>query len=73
MLGGQAAVSVALAPAYPTGAALLQHITTTALPALAPIAASLILAVNEEYVDFAAPIALSATDTLALIPPLSGG
>jgi molybdopterin converting factor small subunit len=34
---------------------------------------NLVLALNEEYVDMDAPLKLKATDTLAVIPPLSGG
>jgi molybdopterin converting factor small subunit len=38
-----------------------------------PLADSMVLAVNEEYVDMDAQLTLSANDEVALIPPLSGG
>jgi molybdopterin converting factor subunit 1 len=40
-------------------------------PRLGGIADSLLMAVNEEYVDRSRPLA--AGDTVALIPPVSGG
>jgi len=45
-----------------------------AVPALAPLTASAMLAVNMEYVrDRDAPFALRPRDEVALIPPVSGG
>lgn len=40
---------------------------------LQPIAESVILAINEEYVDKSGNISLKTGDEIAVIPPLSGG
>ena len=34
---------------------------------------SVILAINEEYVDMQTPVTLKPSDVIAIIPPLSGG
>ena len=72
-LVGRAEETLQLAVSYPSGQALLDHLTRVARPALAPIAANLLLALNEEYVDLVAPLELPPGAVLALIPPLSGG
>lgn len=40
---------------------------------LQPIKSSLILAINEQYSDANIPLKLNDGDTIAVIPPLSGG
>lgn len=40
---------------------------------LQPIQANLILAINEQYSDANIPLKLNEGDTIAVIPPLSGG
>ena len=57
---------------YASGTALLQGIVA-AWPQLAPLADSMVLAVNEDYVDMDSGLTLRAADEVALIPPLSGG
>lgn len=44
-----------------------------ALPALGPIMASAVFAVNQEYVEPATALPLKHNDEVAVIPPLSGG
>eukprot|EP00048_Salpingoeca_helianthica_P017786 m.238996 g.238996 ORF g.238996 m.238996 type:complete len:86 (+) comp22208_c0_seq1:3-260(+) len=59
-------------PSSATGQELLQQLCTH-YQGLAVIQRNLVLALNEEYVDMESPLALRAGDTLAVIPPLSGG
>mmetsp|Transcript_32912 Transcript_32912/g.86158 ORF Transcript_32912/g.86158 Transcript_32912/m.86158 type:complete len:88 (-) Transcript_32912:656-919(-) len=46
-----------------------------AMPNLGPIAGSVVLALNEDYIDMHSKDALTLKDkdTIAVIPPLSGG
>jgi molybdopterin converting factor subunit 1 len=55
-----------------TGAELLERLLA-ARPGLAILRDALMLARNEEYIDMDGPTTLAAGDTIALIPPLSGG
>ncbi|AKP64380.1 MoaD/ThiS family protein [Levilactobacillus koreensis] len=72
MLGEQLGATVKLdLPAAPT-AADIKPALQTAYPAVRQLLATARLAVNQEFVeDDAQPI--SATDEIALIPPVSGG
>ncbi len=49
----------------------LRRELTAAVPALAPLAASLLVAVNNQYADDNVP--LKASDEVACFPPVSGG
>eukprot|EP01147_Barroeca_monosierra_P008102 gene8102-10108_t len=46
---------------------------TTRYPSLKGVLSSVVLALNEEYIDMDSMIRLKESDTLAIIPPLSGG
>lgn len=46
---------------------------TRASHRLHPVLDTVVLALNEEYVDKDAVLTLQSTDTLALIPPIAGG
>ena len=63
-----------LRPHFDNLAALQQHLLT-AFPELQQLEGAMVLALNEEYVERAEMAAqmLSAGDTVALIPPISGG
>ena len=51
----------------------LVSLIRAAYPALHPVLDTVVLALNEEYVDKDAVLTLQSTDTLALIPPIAGG
>ncbi len=65
--------SVTLPAGFPSAQRLLDDLVTVHFPALAALGGSLVLAVDEEYVDLAAPLTLRPRAVVALIPPLSGG
>eukprot|EP00037_Helgoeca_nana_P020186 m.199426 g.199426 ORF g.199426 m.199426 type:complete len:87 (+) comp25170_c2_seq2:221-481(+) len=56
-------------------AATLMATLITKFPSLKPISGTVVLALNEEYIDMAGPdpVSIKDGDTLAIIPPLSGG
>lgn len=66
---------VSLPSSWPTGGHLRGHLCRQLWPVLADIEASMALALNLQYVDLTAdgPLTLVNGDTLALIPPISGG
>ncbi|XP_067941837.1 molybdopterin synthase sulfur carrier subunit-like [Watersipora subatra] len=43
------------------------------LPCLEVLQQSVVIAINEEYVDEREPVQLKAEDVIAVIPPISGG
>jgi molybdopterin synthase sulfur carrier subunit len=49
----------------------LRRKLTTAVPALVPLATSLLVAVNNQYADDSVP--LKDSDEVACFPPVSGG
>eukprot|EP00040_Diaphanoeca_grandis_P014334 m.72626 g.72626 ORF g.72626 m.72626 type:complete len:87 (+) comp24471_c0_seq1:138-398(+) len=60
-------------PAEATGTQILSQIVR-AIPSLEDIKSTCVLALNEEYVDMdGQTVQLNVGDTLAVIPPLSGG
>ncbi len=72
-VGATEARGVLLAASFSCGADLVAAVVTL-YPALAPLASSCMLAVDEEYVDLAGtPVTLRPGAVIALIPPLSGG
>lgn len=65
---------VRLPSSWSTGADLRRYICQQLWPTLAEIEPSIALALNLQYVDLKdGPLTLTAADTLALIPPISGG
>lgn len=65
---------VRLPSSWSSGADLRRHICRQLWPVLAEIEPSIALALNLQYVDLnGGPLTLTAADTLALIPPISGG
>ncbi len=66
---GDAVVSLHLSDT--ADVAELRRELTTAVPALAPLAASLLVAVNNQYADDNVP--LKDCDQIACFPPVSGG
>ncbi|MCP4508303.1 MAG: MoaD/ThiS family protein [Fuerstiella sp.] len=66
---GDAVVSVHLSDA--ANVAELRRELTAAVPALAPLAASLLVAVNNQYADD--NVSLKDCDEVACFPPVSGG
>lgn len=75
-VGGMSQTSVELTShAKATTAGLRQHLAS-AYPKLAPLVLdedNLTLALNEEYVESGHVLPLKTGDTVALIPPISGG
>eukprot|EP00054_Salpingoeca_dolichothecata_P018733 m.115487 g.115487 ORF g.115487 m.115487 type:complete len:85 (-) comp22987_c0_seq2:884-1138(-) len=59
-------------PAKITGAELLSVICDQ-VPGLSKLRDSLVLAVNQEYVDKDTQLHLTETSEIAVIPPISGG
>jgi len=71
---GEVALDVPVDAQGHTTTAQVLAALTEAVPALAPLMASVMLAVNMEYVrDRDAPFVLRTRDEVALIPPVSGG
>lgn len=64
---------ITLQSSWPTGHALRQFICGHVWPCLADIETSIALALNLHYLDLDQPVTLTAQDTLAMIPPISGG
>lgn len=65
---------VRLPSSWSSGADLRRHICRQLWPVLTEIEPSIALALNLQYVDLnGGPLTLTAADTLALIPPISGG
>ena len=68
-LAGRGEVEIELPPG--ADVAELRQALAAHLPALAPLAARSLVAVNAEYASDSTPVAEG--DELALIPPVSGG
>lgn len=67
-------LQVRLPSRWSSGADLRRYICQQLWPTLAEIEPSIALALNLQYVDLSdGPLTLTAADTLALIPPISGG
>ena len=66
---GDAVVSLHLSDT--ANVAELRRQLTSAVPALAPLAASLLVAVNNQYADDT--VQLQDSDEVACFPPVSGG
>lgn len=65
---------VCLPSSWSSGADLRRYICQQLWPTLAEIEPSIALALNLVYVDLKdGPLTLTSADTLALIPPISGG
>lgn len=57
---------------WPNPLSLLEYICEKEIPQLSPYKESLVLAINNEYY-LSGDITVSPGDTLALIPPITGG
>ncbi|EGD76268.1 hypothetical protein PTSG_00971 [Salpingoeca rosetta] len=68
---GQTETTLDLPHANTTATHILQAIAAK-FPSLEPVLGTVVLAVNEEYVEKDAKLELKPSDTIALIPPISG-
>ncbi|CAN0578591.1 unnamed protein product, partial [Laminaria digitata] len=71
-MAGTKETSLQLPGASSTTSKLRQHIVEK-LPGLKPVAATVTLALNQEYLDPEEDTPLKDGDEIAFIPPISGG